>query len=106
MRPSRLEYLHIALAELFTNTDLEDTVLDAQGANSKIAEAMTRIDVTELVSGLAAAGPCLRIVVVTLATRGQSVWTVTRGDGKPQVRRLDAYSGRQVIDREEWRSTP
>ena len=100
---SRLEYLHIAFAEFFMFTpEIDERVLRPRDIHPRCVEFIKEIDVDLLVRQVAAAATHLRVLVVTVATRDQSVWMVEqRGGARIPIRVEDMYSARQIIEREE-----
>ena len=100
---SRLEYLHIAFAEFFMFTpEIDERVLRPRDIHPRCVEFIKEIDVDLLVQQVAAAATHLRVLVVTVATRDQSVWMVERREGaRIPIRVEDMYSARQIIEREE-----
>ncbi|KAM5540763.1 hypothetical protein V8D89_005407 [Ganoderma adspersum] len=100
---SRLEYLHVAFAEFFMfSPEIDERVLKPRDIHPRSVEAIKEIDVELLVQQVAAAATHLRVLVVTVATRDQSVWTVEQREGARIPTRVeDTYSARQIIEREE-----
>lgn len=100
--PSRLEYVHIAVAEFFMRGEnIESIIHPRLGHDDRLAEVVTGIDLEDLVAGLAACGASLRFIVLTLTMRGQSVWAIERVGEERVLNRLDDHAGRCVIEREE-----
>ena len=100
MQQSRLEYIHVAISELFYRGEILEDLLERYD-NGTLGPAMASIDVAVLLSGLAAHGTYLRTVVLTMALRGQSVWSIDRVGKDKAIRRLDDYTARRLIEREE-----
>lgn len=101
LQNSRVEYLHLAIGRMFSTDEIDEDFLTPRAVDAELKTTMDGIDVGYLVSSLVACGTCLRTVVLSLATRDQSVWTVDKVEGQRTWRRLDAYAGRMVVAREE-----
>ncbi|KAI1783567.1 hypothetical protein LXA43DRAFT_321132 [Ganoderma leucocontextum] len=102
---SRLEYLHLAFAEFFmASSELDERVLTPRDIHPHSVKVIEDINVDLLVLEVAVAGPHLRVLVLTLATRDQSVWMIgnlSEGVGKRISRVQDPHSAREIIEREE-----
>ncbi|TFK85976.1 hypothetical protein K466DRAFT_566290 [Polyporus arcularius HHB13444] len=99
LHSSQLEYLHLKIGESFDQgSDLLREILPVR---TTVQQAMERIHIADLVSALAKNGPFLRTIALSPASRERSVWTVDRGDEGQVLRRLDPYTAKQVVEREE-----
>ncbi|TBU21994.1 hypothetical protein BD311DRAFT_771179 [Dichomitus squalens] len=104
VQDSALEYIHIGLAEYFMSGELDERILKPEDIHEEVKKVIQGIDLELLVSGIAAVGTHLRFVAVTAATRDQSVWKIDRTDNGQLVGRVkNAFSAREIIDREERR---
>ena len=103
IRGSRIEYLHLAFAEFFLSApETDERALKPRDIHPHSVKIIQNIDVDLLVSGVAAVGTHLRILVLTLATRDQSVWTIERCEGGQKIVRVEnTYSAREIIEQEE-----
>ena len=81
--------------------DLDDRFFHPPDVPAELQTAMAKVDVPALVSKIAEGGTLLQIVVLSLSTREQSVWSISRDEGRPVLQRMDTYSGRLVVEREE-----
>ena len=108
VRDSTLEYVHIGFAEFFMYPELDERILKPSDISEKVQKVIQEIDLDRLASGIAAVGTQIRFVVVTAATRDQSVWAVNKTDVGQTVSRVsNAFSAKEIIEREEhaYRST-
>ncbi|KAI0752584.1 hypothetical protein C8Q80DRAFT_1147080 [Daedaleopsis nitida] len=108
LKHSRVEYLHLTLTHPSVCHDwrkIGETECLATGTDMDPAliHVMSTVDIGVLVAGIVASGTHLRTVVLTVLTCGQSVWEVesAESEGHRILKKLDPYTGRQVIAREE-----
>ncbi|KAM5540764.1 hypothetical protein V8D89_005408 [Ganoderma adspersum] len=111
IKHSRLEYLHLAMGMAdvigngnYTNPEREFyQALLEQPSNAFLPffqAVFQDIDIELLVSGLAATGDHLRVIVLTFTTGGQRVWTIDRG-GQMISEVTDPVFAEEIIEREE-----
>ena len=99
---SALEYVHVGVAEFFMYPELDERILKPSDISEKVKTVIQEIDIERLASGIAAVGTQIRFVVVTAATRDQSVWAVNKTDVGQTVSRVgNAFSAKEIIEREE-----
>ena len=103
IRDSRIEYLHVAFAEFFMfSPEVDERVLKPRDIHPGCVKVIEDIDVDLLVREVAVAAACLRILVITIATRDQSVWMIERhGEARVPTRLENMWSAKQIIEREE-----
>ncbi|PIL35055.1 hypothetical protein GSI_02842 [Ganoderma sinense ZZ0214-1] len=100
---SRIEYLHVALAEFFMfSPEIDERVLKPRDIHPRSVKVIEEIDVDLLVHEIAMAAAHLRVLVVTVATRDQSLWMIERrGEARVLIRVESLCSAREIIEREE-----
>ncbi len=82
--------------------DDSDYLYEPSPVHPKLKETMASIDIATLAYALANSGPFLRTIVLSLASRERTVWTVDHRDRwHIGLRRLDPYTADQVVEREE-----
>ena len=82
--------------------ELDERILKPSDISEKVHKVIQEIDIERLASGIAAVGAQLRFVVVTAATRDQSVWAVNKTDVGQTISRVgNVFSAKEIIEREE-----
>ena len=82
--------------------ELDERILKPSDISEKVHKVIQEIDIERLASEIAVIGTHIRFVVVTAATRDQSVWAVNKTDVGQTVSRVgNAFSAKEIIAREE-----
>ncbi|KAI0365363.1 hypothetical protein BV20DRAFT_767080 [Pilatotrama ljubarskyi] len=102
---SRVELLHLALAQCFYSNEPDDivgsppAVLYADGTREPCLE----IDADAIARAMVEICTSLRCIAITISHVGHMIWRIDRTDCRVEVVRLGSYEGRRLLEREAKR---
>ncbi|KAI0365356.1 hypothetical protein BV20DRAFT_973382 [Pilatotrama ljubarskyi] len=103
---SRVELLHLAMAEYFYSNDPDDIVacppFKSHSTDGSAAHHL-KVDADAIARAMAEICTSLRCIAITIVYLGHVVWRVDRTDGRVHVVKLGSYQGRRLLEKEAMR---